>query len=92
MPNKVTTNVKVARVNDILKFLHTTHTMFEGVLHTLEEAEMYEECADILNDINEIKEEIHKYETYRLIEEQTGRQFKVTEFPSVGLPNDNKTG
>ena len=89
--NKVTTDVKIARVNDVLKFLHTTHTMFEGVLHTLEEAEMYEECSEILVDINDIKSEIHKYETYRLIEEQTGREFKVTEFPSVGLPNDHKT-
>ena len=89
--NKVETNVKVARVNDVLKFLHTTHTMFEGVLHTLEEAEMYEECSKILVDLNDIKSEIHKYETYRLIEEQTGREFKVTEFPSVGLPNDHKT-
>lgn len=89
--NKVETNVKVARVNDVLKFLHTTHTMFEGVLHTLEEAEMYEECSEILVDLNDIKSEIHKYETYRLIEEQTGREFKVTEFPSVGLPNDHKT-
>jgi len=88
--NKVETNVKVARVNDVLKFLHTTHTMFEGVLHTLEEAEMYEECSEILVDINDIKSEIEKYEVYKLIEEQTGRQFKVTEFPSVGLPNDNK--
>jgi len=88
--NKVETNVKVARVNDVLKFLHTTHTMFEGVLHTLEEAEMYEECSEILDDINDIKSEIEKYEVYKLIEEQTGRQFKVTEFPSVGLPNDNK--
>ena len=91
MANKVTTSVKVARVNDVLKFLHTTHTMFEGVLFTLEEAELYEQCADVLKDINEIKDEIHKYEVYKLIEEQTGRQFKVTEFPSVGLPNDNKT-
>jgi hypothetical protein len=65
--------------------------MFEGVLHTLEEAEMYEECSEILVDLNDIKSEIHKYETYRLIEEQTGREFKVTEFPSVGLPNDHKT-
>lgn len=89
--NKVTTDVKIARVNDVLKFLHTTHTMFEGVLHTLEEAEMYEECSEILVDLNDIKSEIHKYETYRLIEEQTGREFKVTEFPSVGLPNDHKT-
>jgi len=88
--NKVTTDVKIARVNDVLKFLHTTHTMFEGVLHTLEEAEMYEECSEILVDINDIKSEIEKYEVYKLIEEQTGRQFKVTEFPSVGLPNDNK--
>jgi hypothetical protein len=64
--------------------------MFEGVLHTLEEAEMYEECSEILDDINDIKSEIEKYEVYKLIEEQTGRQFKVTEFPSVGLPNDNK--
>ncbi len=88
--NKVTTDVKIARVNDVLKFLHTTHTMFEGVLHTLEEAEMYEECSEILDDINDIKSEIEKYEVYKLIEEQTGRQFKVTEFPSVGLPNDNK--
>ena len=89
--NKVETNVKVARVNDVLKFLHTTHTMFEGVLHTLEEAEMYEECSEILVDINDIKSEIEKYEVYKLIEEQTGREFKVTEFPSVGLPNDHKT-
>jgi len=89
--NKVQMSEKVARVDDILNFLGMTLITFETILQTLEESEMYEECADILNDINEIKEEIHKYETYRLIEEQTGRQFKVTEFPSVGLPNDNKT-
>jgi len=90
MKNKVTTNVKIARVNDVLKFLHQMHTLFEGALHTLEEAELYEECADLLIEIKDIESEIKKYETYKLIEDETGRRIQITEFPDIRLPNDNK--
>ena len=82
---------KIARVDDILNFLGMTLITFETILQTLEENEMYEECAEILEDVNDIKDEIKKYEHYKLIEQHTGRRIAVTKIPDFGLPNDNKT-
>jgi hypothetical protein len=89
--NKVQMSEKIARVDDILNFLGMTLITFETILQTLEEAEMYEECAEILEDVNDIKDEIKKYEHYKLIEQHTGRRIAVTKIPDFGLPNDNKT-
>ena len=89
--NKVQMSEKIARVDDILNFLGMTLITFETILQTLEEKEMYEECAEILEDVNDIKEEIKKYEHYKLIEQHTGRRIAVTKIPDFGLPNDNKT-
>lgn len=89
--NKVQMSEKVARVDDILNFLGMTLITFETILQTLEESEMYEECAEILEDVNDIKDEIKKYEHYKLIEQHTGRRIAVTKIPDFGLPNDNKT-
>ena len=82
---------KIARVDDILNFLGMTLITFETILQTLEENEMYEECAQILEDVNDIKDEIKKYEYYKLIEQHTGRRIAVTKIPDFGLPNNNKT-
>lgn len=82
---------KIARVDDILNFLGMTLITFETILQTLEENEMYEECAEILEDVNDIKDEIKKYEHYKLIEQHTGRRIAVTKIPDFGLPNNNKT-
>lgn len=82
---------KIARVDDILNFLGMTLITFETILQTLEENEMYEECAQILEDVNDIKDEIKKYEHYKLIEQHTGRRIAVTKIPDFGLPNNNKT-
>ena len=89
--NKVQMSEKIARVDDILNFLGMTLITFETILQTLEENEMYEECAEILEDVNDIKEEIKKYEHYKLIEQHTGRRIAVTKIPDFGLPNNNKT-
>jgi hypothetical protein len=91
MANKVQIKDRVARVDDILNFLGFTLVTFEAVLQTLEEAELYEECAEILDDIHDIKDEIKKYEHYKLIEQHTGRRIAVTKIPDFGLPNNNKT-
>lgn len=89
--NKVQMSEKIARVDDILNFLGMTLITFETILQTLEENEMYEECAQILEDVNDIKDEIKKYEHYKLIEQHTGRRIAVTKIPDFGLPNNNKT-
>lgn len=89
--NKVQMSEKIARVDDILNFLGMTLITFETILQTLEENEMYEECAEILEDVNDIKDEIKKYEHYKLIEQHTGRRIAVTKIPDFGLPNNNKT-
>ena len=89
--NQVQMSEKIARVDDILNFLGMTLITFETILQTLEENEMYEECAQILEDVNDIKDEIKKYEHYKLIEQHTGRRIAVTKIPDFGLPNNNKT-
>ena len=89
--NQVQMSEKIARVDDILNFLGMTLITFETILQTLEENEMYEECAEILEDVNDIKDEIKKYEHYKLIEQHTGRRIAVTKIPDFGLPNNNKT-
>lgn len=88
--NKVKVSEKVARVDDVLNFLRMTLTTFEVVLQTLEEAELYEECAEIKIDIDDINNEIKQYEHYKLIEQHTGRAIAVTKIPDFGLPNNNK--
>lgn len=71
-------------VDGILEVLNITHLMYEGILDVLEEAELYEECAEILKDIHEIEDEIDKYERLKFIQQHTGRNVDIR------LPHDSK--